>query len=1111
MAKRRTLKEKLEAAWQDRAVRSPLGSVRWLEVQTHVRHKPAADNQDLFYCPAQKRQMLAIRKRKCPKLRNTSERMSKVICHTDFETFSTCDLKSAGAYKYAQDPSTDCLLTSGLVGREARIRRWRPGDPYPYADIHPDDIEIHAWNSQFERLIWRHVMVPRYGWPKLALEQFVCVSAQARITAAGPAKLDIAGKFFNRRHKKDNKGHLHMLKMCRPATDAQQNTWLKQQGGEWSLDEEQRCHHTPEALDRLHDYCDQDVWTEVDVHDMLPPWQPDDLADFHLNERINDQGVVIDRDFAQAATRYAEEEKLYFANEIRRISGGAVETPRQFQRIQQWLLPLLSDEAQDVCKWYDNGVAKYSFDADTRANLLSEAASDLDWIAYDPRDAEMIVDFIEMMDAAGKSSIAKYQALCDRAIVDRDGNPRIHGLYVFAGASQSGRFSSSGIQAHNLVRAVPGNAKPLITAFKHGENTRIQEQVKAWGTSVGKASPQAVHALGQLIRPAFTGCPQGDFDLVWGDWSSIEACALPWLSLHPDAEDRLSLLRRGEDIYLKTASAILGRKITKEDKDERQSYGKVPELSLGYLGGAGAFKAMAKNYGVRLPEKKIIGIVKSWREDNPWATSFGMDCEKAAMAALRRKDGASFSAGRLEYWYNPDALDGIGCLYCVLPSKRAIPYPGARIQLVVPKWGGEHMGITAMKSAWHPKKGEPWENWPRVSLWKGLLIENCLAHNTEVLTNRGWVCIQNVQQADLLWDGLEWVAHSGLAQKGVQTCMQQFGVWMTPDHEVLCERGWLPAAEAQRSRHDRAAVRLPDSFAQGPHTRKSGLVALSLRLRGGESAVWQRGAARKDTLMWLYASSMGKRSTHDTRYEQAPRVCGMAFDARPLRTTYASGMAQLRRAWRKGMHSLAHLRSVLGRYGAVISARAHLGPSTERLWVYAGQLPMGNLAGARQQYAGEPHRANAKWRNDRGASQSRIWREAKHYPIPAGERLDGFGCGDDTAELQQFPVYDILNAGPRRRFTVRGVDGPLIVHNCTQGICADLMRLGLWRAEQAGLTVCMHTHDEVVIETPKPEEDAAVLHRLMTKRPPWPGGDMLPLRADVEYGFRYKLKFKKAV
>lgn len=658
-----------------------------------------------------------------------------VIVHHDKETYSEADLKAIGAYAYARHSTTDCLLTSGFVAGERTIRRWRPGNPCPYDDIHPDDIEVHAWNSQFERQIWWNVMVPRYGWPRLELEQFVCVSAQARIYGAGPQKLDVAGRFFNRRHKKDNRGHQHMLKMCRPASEKEQLAWIQnlerqnrkdpryrilqemadRDQAQW--EDAKRCHHTRANIDKLHDYCDQDVRTETDVSDMLPPWHPADLADFHANERINDHGIVVDVDFARAATAYAEDEKRYFAAEIVRITGGAVETPRQFQRIKEWALPRLSEEARAVAKWYDEGVEKYSFDADTRANLLSEAASDLDWIAADPDDAEELVEFVELLDAAGKSTISKYQAIANRAVQDADGNWRVHGAFVFAGASQSHRFSSTGTQMHNMVRAVPDNAIKLITAFKR--NKGVLAEVERW-----RKGAQPLHALGQLVRPTITGCPADIFDLVWGDWSSIEACANPWLSLEKSAEPRLEALRRGEDIYLKTASAILKRTVTKEDKDERQAYGKVPELSLGYLGGNGAFKSMAKNLGVRLPEKEITRIVRDWRDDNPWAMNFGLACEKAAMAALRRSDGTSYSAGRLEYYADPDRLDGIGALICILPNGSELVYPAARIQIVRTSWGEEKLGITAMKSAWLPKKDAPWEHWPRVSLWPGLLIEN---------------------------------------------------------------------------------------------------------------------------------------------------------------------------------------------------------------------------------------------------------------------------------------------------------------------------------------------------------------------------------------------------
>lgn len=645
-----------------------------------------------------------------------------VCIHHDKETYSEIDLTEVGVYKYAQHESTDCLLTSGVVRGEKRIRRWRPGMPFPYADFNPRDIVIYAWNSQFERRIWWQIMVPRYGWPMLELEQFVCTAAHARLCAASPGKLEVAGQFFETAAQKDRKGHQHMLKMCRPASDAEQLKWLA--AGRGYPSEAKRCHHTPENIDRLHDYCDDDVWTEKDIHDLLPPFPKAWRRAFWASERVNDHGIVVDVKFAEAATEYAEDEKAYFNEEISRITGGTVTTPRQFQRIKEWALPRMTPEAVEITEWYDNGVKKNSFDADTRSNLLLEDDIDPGFLDEDVRE------FIEILDAAGKSTVSKYQAICNIATDSlTDDNERIHGQYMFAGAAQSGRFSSTGIQVHNLVRDVPKETPALIKAFKR--RSGVLPLVKAWaaarnaklkeGTRLTPAEP--IHALGQLVRPTLTGCPKGKFDLGWCDWASIEARKLPWLSLDYRAEDRLALFRKGGDIYLKTASEITGRKIIKEDEFERQAFGKVPELSLGYLGGAGAFFAMAKNYGVKLEEREVIRIVKAWREANPWAMDFGAAAEQAAIAALTSDSGASYAAGRLDYQYDPEALDGWGALFCRLPSGRELCYPGARLEMVTTKWGKKKLGITAAKGAWRPKKGST-DEWPRVSVWPGLLIEN---------------------------------------------------------------------------------------------------------------------------------------------------------------------------------------------------------------------------------------------------------------------------------------------------------------------------------------------------------------------------------------------------
>ena len=75
----------------------------------------------------------------------------------DFETYSECDIKSAGAWAYAKDPSTRVLCMAYAEDEQAP-NIWLPGDRIPDFLIHPKNYEIHAWNSFFEWVIWTHVL-----------------------------------------------------------------------------------------------------------------------------------------------------------------------------------------------------------------------------------------------------------------------------------------------------------------------------------------------------------------------------------------------------------------------------------------------------------------------------------------------------------------------------------------------------------------------------------------------------------------------------------------------------------------------------------------------------------------------------------------------------------------------------------------------------------------------------------------------------------------------------------------------------------------------------------------------------------------------------------------
>lgn len=75
----------------------------------------------------------------------------------------------------------------------------------------------------------------------------------------------------------------------------------------------------------------------------------------------------------------------------------------------------------------------------------------------------------------------------------------------------------------------------------------------------------------------------------------------------------------------------------------------------------------------------------------------------------------------------------------------------------------------------------------------------CIAGDTEVLSNRGWVRMVDLRDDDLLWDGEAFVAHEGLIDKGARECIEFNGVTMTPDHKVFDGKKWGEAQNADEA------------------------------------------------------------------------------------------------------------------------------------------------------------------------------------------------------------------------------------------------------------------------------------------------------------------------
>jgi DNA polymerase I-like protein with 3'-5' exonuclease and polymerase domains len=295
--------------------------------------------------------------------------------------------------------------------------------------------------------------------------------------------------------------------------------------------------------------------------------------------------------------------------------------------------------------------------------------------------------------------------------------------------------------------------------------------------------------------------------------------------------------------------------------------------------------------------------------------------------------------------------------------------------------------------------------------------KTCLSAGTKVLTERGWVNIENVCIDDRLWDGEEWVCHEGLVFNGYKRTLNMSGVWLTPDHLVLCGTQWKEAA----------------SVAQD------------------ESSLYRALALGQENLP-LQATSRG---------------CAVGFPRYSLRATAESGsiksISTTLRTLSPPAVTLAHkLRRVVKDTGRML--RHWLTTTTGHgyltafpvLYRAATYLQTGctNTTGngASQYTASGGMTVQRFWCTRRlstdGITQCSTWTELT-MTEGTSQKISGFApsptiCGTSgksnyyNAKSQnlseRLPVYDLANAGARHRFTVMTKRGPVLVHNCILGL-----------------------------------------------------------------------------
>lgn len=586
----------------------------------------------------------------------------------DYESRSECDLPTQGSFNYAQHQTTQALCAAYAFDDED-VQLWWATEPFPerIAAYFSNGGQIRCHNAAFDRLLTWYCICPDYNVAEPQLDRWYCTAAQARANCL-PGSLEDIGRAISANMKKDHRGKQLIRQICIPP---------------FSDD--------PTLLHEFGEYAKQDVRVMREISKALRDLSEEELADYHVNERINDAGLLIDVPLCLASAQYAAKEVSEIEAEILTLTEGIVTSVRS-PKLREWVWARIGEEARKLMITHKDGEARKSLDKNARAALISFSEENPDEVPAE------VADVIGMADDMFSSSVAKFTRMANLA--DEEDH-RLRGAFIFAGGSATGRYSSTGAQLQNMSRMCADDPEAVRHALVRGHDI------------VPKFGKRVTDVLKGMLRPAIKA-PKG-CQIISLDWSGIEARMTPWISGEASAEATLDIFRSGKDIYISTAAAMFSKKESEVTKADRM-LGKVAVLACGFGGSVGAFASMGRIYGVTLPEAEARRMVDLWRRTNPWAVNFWRDLERAVFCAMRNP-GYEFTAGKVTYLRQGNTL------WYALPSGRVLCYPQVRFE--------QDGSITYAKAAWKPAADS--KEWPRARMWVGTWAENSVQASANCL------------------------------------------------------------------------------------------------------------------------------------------------------------------------------------------------------------------------------------------------------------------------------------------------------------------------------------------------------------------------------------------
>ena len=448
----------------------------------------------------------------------------------DFETRSCADLKKFGAARYAQDPTTEVICLALKRHGQEPVIWYSPNFRSGVRSVSDDTVKqmvseadiLEAHNAGFEFFIWKYVM-PRYGFAMFDVKKLRCSLAKAAMYGL-PRSLEQACEALGVAQQKDKEGSRLMMRLCKPRRALKQD---KLNDPDWET--HTYWYGTPEEFARLGEYCMQDVRAEESLSSRLPDLPEAEQKVWRLDLAINDRGVRVDAEAAQAVLDCINTHSGKLTQEFARITG--LSSPAQRDATLRCLLAL--------------GVQMEGL----RAKDVEDALA--------TTENQMAKRILEIRQSLSKTSTAKYTTLLGAKMADE----RLRGMFMYHGAG-TGRWTGRIVQLQNLPRGTFPDVDWAIELFRNHDLDMLS-------MFYGDVTPAAATCLRGMLIPA-----EGH-DFVCADYSSIEGRVLAWLA---GEESALDVYRSGRDPYKVAAAAIYHTSYDEVTKAQRQR-GKVAELA----------------------------------------------------------------------------------------------------------------------------------------------------------------------------------------------------------------------------------------------------------------------------------------------------------------------------------------------------------------------------------------------------------------------------------------------------------------------------------------------------------------------------------------------------